>query len=187
MYGPLLYFGPLRADEVGYSTPVVQSTSDRKDTMTTRITIDHKGLTMAWELPDDSDQGETVVADIMEMLFLEESAQADQVASAVGELLAATQQPPRKRRKMSTEDYQKVAEAWKSAPEGARNKAVRDLLNTSRQNATNYIHRCRALGLLPYPPSRAERVAQLAADEDAPIPLVPTSFAAEIDQILAAE
>lgn len=143
--------------------------------MTTRISVEHKGLSMAWEFEDDDGHADQVAATVIELL---------KDASGI-----AARPTPRKRRKMSTEDYQRVADAWKAAPEGARNKAVRDLLGTSRQNATNYIHRCRALGLLPYPPSRSSRVVP-PSGQDSSTPtfsgVTPApAFLAEIDQVLA--
>jgi hypothetical protein len=149
-----MYYGPLSNDElVGYNPTEITNRKD--DTVTTtRISLDHKGTTLKWEI--------------------EKGAEADRVADAVIKALTPVESP-RTRRKFTRDQLQEIADAWHAAPEGQRNKAVRDLLGVSRQNATNYIHRCRAVGMIA-PPSRSRS-----------LPAQSATFSAEIERILAGD
>jgi hypothetical protein len=149
-----MYYGPLSNDELVRYNATVKT--ERKDTVTTRISIDHRGTTRQWDIEDD--------------------AEADRAAAAVIRVLnPEITEAPRTRRKFTPEQLQEIADAWHAAPEGHRNKAVRDLLGTSRQNATNYIHRCRAVGLIAPTAGRGrpDRTATKAA-----------SFSDEIERLL---
>lgn len=153
MYGPLMYFGPLNS-EVDCND---YSTFNREDAVTTRITIEQQNQTMSWEFDD----GSTITADIIPLL-----------TDASG---TTPKKPKRNRRRLTEDDYRRVAEAWRQAPEGGRNKAVRELLDTNRQNATNYINRARKLGFLAPTTARPIRAVQTE------------SFRAEIEQMLASQ
>lgn len=110
----------------------------REDTVTTRITINHKGLSLKWDIEDEDE--------------------ADKTASTIVDILNGNR-PTRPRRRFTQEQLQEIAKAWHAAPEGGRNKAIRELLDVTSQDATNYIHRCRAVGLIP-PVERRTRGAK---------------------------
>ena len=96
--------------------------------MTTRITITQDGNSLLkWAIEDDD--------------------LAEQQVSAIVDVLNGNR-PKRTRRRFTPEQLQEIADAWHAAPEGGRNKAVRDLLDVNSQDATNYISRCRAIGLI---------------------------------------
>lgn len=128
--------------------------------MSTRIAIDHRGTALNWEIDDDE--------------------MADRVVNAVIKAINPAEPEARTRRKFTPEQLKEIADAWHAAPEGQRNKAVRDLLGVNRQNATNYIHRCRAVGLIA-PPAIRPRTFPTSTATVAPM----SSFAAEIEQIIA--
>lgn len=140
MYGPVLYFGTLTDGEVRCNPAEPQPiTHDRKDIVITRINVDHKGMSLSWEI-EDEEQAEKAATTVIEML-----------SEATG-----TATPPRQRRHFTREEFEAIAQAYNTAPEGQRNRAIRDLMGVSRQNATNYINRCRALGLIA-PSARSRR------------------------------
>lgn len=125
--------------------------------MTTRITINHDGMNLKWDIDDET--------------------LASQATTAIVKMLN-TKKVTSPRRKFTPEQLREIAAAWHAAPEGARNKAVRDLLGVNRQDATNYIHRCRAVGLIG-PPARRQRPSSTVPVEG------DNSFANEIEQIIA--
>lgn len=97
--------------------------------MTTRINITQDGTNVLKWTIEDHDLAE------------------QQVNQIIG-ILNGKKLIKRRRRNLSPEELQQIADAWKSAPAGERNKAVRDLMGVSSQDAVNYVTRCRAKGLI---------------------------------------
>ena len=125
-----MYFGPLTADESGHSDTVAQPNHDREDAVTTRLTITQDGVNiLRWKFDEDDERTDQQISSIVDVLN--------------------GHHPTRPRRTLSPEYLQRVADAWNSAPDNKRNEAVRDALGITRQDATNYVGRCRAKGLIP--------------------------------------
>lgn len=125
--------------------------------MTTCISLSHKGINLNWNIDDETE--------------------AERVATGIIAIVNG-QRTPKPRRRFTPEQLQEIADAHHAAPEGGTNRAIRELLGVSRQDATNYINRCRALGLIA-PPRKARPV------EPTPAPVHVDSFVAEVDQVLA--
>ena len=91
------------------------------------------------------------------------------------------------RRRFTDAQYQEMADVWNAAPVGQRNKAVRDLLGVSRQDATNYISRCRIKGFIE-PSENPLRHIGMASTKNALLAEVEQNkndFQAEIEQLMS--
>lgn len=131
--------------------------------MTTRINITQDGTNvLKWTIEDD-DIAEKQVSDIVDILN--------------------GKRPTRPRRQFSRKQLQDIADAWHSAEEGERNKAIRDMLGVSSQDATNYISRCRALGLIE--PSKRRRPASMRSEQTVAEVSFNNQFGAGIEAMMA--